>query len=116
MEKIDNIKKEIYLTRGDSMTLKFSAKNEEGEEYEMQEGDILKFAVKNSYDDENPLIVIESNDCYIDILPEHTENMDVKKYVFDVQLNLANGNVKTIIGRTKTLKPTFTLWEEVNRP
>ena len=116
MRKIDNVKKEIYLTKGDSFPLKFTARNKETQEpYILQPGDIVRFAVKKTYKDPDPLFYIDSDTYYITIEPEHTEDLQAGKYVFDVQLTFADGEKFTYIGETDTVKPKFILWNEVAR-
>lgn len=119
MLNIDSEKMLIELTRGDTANIVFSAKTEEGEDYEPVANDKLKFAVAKKVGAE-PLFEIENemtDDAErfwnIEIKPEHTEALKFADFVFDVQLETADGQVDTIIGKTDTLSPTFRVWGEV---
>ena len=116
---IDTEKMLIELTRGDTANIVFSAKTEEGEDYEPVATDRLKFAVAKKvgadslFEIEN--VMEDDADAFwnIGIKPEHTETLKFSGYVFDVQLATADGQVDTIIGKTDTLSPTFRVWGEV---
>lgn len=113
MLKIDETTFAISMTRGDNVTLTFSAIDDEGHLYEMQEGDTIKFTVRKKLELDK-LIEIVSDNWDIDILPEHTKSLEFGKYYYDVQLNMANGWIETIIGFTDEIKPIFTIWKEVS--
>lgn len=109
----------IAATRGDSVSIVFSAKDSEDNDYDPVAGDKLTFAVAkkvgadpifsitNEYDgvDEDAFWTIE-------IEPEHTESMKFADYVWDIQLETSSG-VQTIIGKTDELSPKFRVWGEV---
>lgn len=102
----------IVATRGDTVKLFISLRDEEGNEYTPQEGDSIRFAMKEGYDDAEVLI---EKDIPIDTLllkidPEDTKGLpQPSQYVYDVQLTYANGEVDTFIDRAK-----FKLTEEVD--
>lgn len=118
MIKINAEKMQISLTRGDSATIEFSAKDEDGEIYEAQTGDELVFAVSKKYGGEHLFEVVNKYDLNpddfwnIEITPEMTKNMKFSDYYWDIQLTTPDG-VSTIIGQTDTLEPIFTVWGEV---
>lgn len=94
MFRIENDK--IYLTRGDSAG--FSVKLYDGEEeYELQPGDQLTFTVRKTV--YSPEIVIQKTltDIEVPIFPSDTNNLSFGDYVYDVQLNFANGDINTVI-------------------
>lgn len=85
---------DIYLTRGDTAVINFNLSN-----YELQDGDTVLLTVKQSVDTadiafqkvldkETNQFVIEHND---------TKNLPYGKYVYDIQLTTAQGQVYTII-------------------
>ena len=51
----------------------------------------------------------------IAIVPEHTAEMKSGDYVWDVQIENADGTITTIIGETDTLNPLFHVWGEVTQ-
>ena len=101
----------ITVTRGDTVKLLIRLYDYEGIEYIPQEGDSIRFAMKEDYNDPEPLI---EKDIPIDtrilrIDPEDTKNLpQPSSYVYDIQITYANGEVDTFIDRAK-----FKLTEEV---
>lgn len=95
----------IELTCGDSAKFSVSARDKNGELYEFQVGDKLKFTVKGSQkkNDDNVLVEIETlvqevgEHCDIEFSPEDTKGLDFKKYWYDIQLTKVSGWVETII-------------------
>ena len=93
---------DISMIRGDSEAIKVSCRNESGVDVPFAEGDIVYFTVKKSpYTEEKILqkIVTEFTDgvALITIFPEDTRELKPGAYYYDIQLNRANGQVKTII-------------------
>lgn len=100
----------IFLTRGD--TLKVTVKILQGEEeYTPQEGDSVRFALKKTTSDEEPLILrdIPTDTLVLKLNPEDTKGLDFGKYKYDIELTKANGDVDTFIG-----PEWFILTEEVH--
>lgn len=95
----------ITLTCGDSALIGVSAKDKDGELYEFEVGDTIKFTVKATAKktDDNVLVeksvsVDESTDVVNVMLePNDTKSLDFKKYYYDIQLIKVNGWVDTII-------------------
>ena len=90
---------EIKLTRGDSLILNFTiTKNDE--EYVPQEGDIVRFALKQQIPDDEPLILKNADIATqtITLLPSDTKNLAFGTYVYDIELTTADGYVDTFIG------------------
>jgi len=103
----------ISMIRGDSEAIKVSCRNESGVDFHFAEGDIVYFTVKRStYTEEKILqkIVTEFTDgvALITIFPKDTRELKTGIYYYDIQLNRANGQVKTIIPPSK-----FTINAEV---
>lgn len=126
MFKVDPENMIIYLTRGDSASIVFSAKDELGEQYHPTQYDRLTFSVAKKLG-ENPLIEIinemsddEEKFWTIDIETDDTKHLNFGKYNFDVQLEMRNSYsgdleaVNTIIGKTDDITPYFILWGEIS--
>ena len=113
---VDNNK--ITLTRGDTLRVKISMKKGE-EPYEPVAGDSLRFALKHpdlttdkgNFKDVEPLILkdIPTSSLVLTLNPEDTKNLKFGKYVYDIELTMADGAVDTFI----TAAP-FILTEEVH--
>lgn len=97
----------ITLTRGDTFRAKISILYPDDTEYEPQEGDTVRFALKQNIKDPIPLIKKEVpiDSMVLTLNPEDTKLLDYGKYIYDVQLTKANGDVDTFI-TTATLKLT----------
>lgn len=102
---------DIILTRGDTLLLKIKM-IKQGTEYIPQEGDSIRFAMKNRYSDPDQDVVLVKNipidTLILEIQPEDTKNLPMRsKYVYDIQFTDLNGRVDTFI------KGTLTIEEEV---
>lgn len=89
----------ISLTRGDTFVAQISITDSDGNPYTPSEGDSVRFAMKASYTDPKPLLV---KDIPIDTLklilePADTKDFAFGKYVYDIQLTKATGEVDTFI-------------------
>lgn len=121
MLKIDDDKKLIEMTRGDTANIVFSAKKDDGTTYNATTNDELVFAVGKKYGDElwhikNEYNVTPSTFWTITIPPSQTSDMKFGDYWFDVQLTHHDSGVEevdTIIGKTDEISPTFRLWGEI---
>lgn len=103
----------ISMIRGDTETIKISCRDRSGADIPLAEGDIVYFTVKrNTNTEEKTLqkIVTEFTDgvALINIFPKDTRELKTGVYYYDIQLNRANGQVKTIIPPSK-----FIINEEV---
>lgn len=102
----------ITLTRGDTLVVKVSITQKDGDiPYIPSGSDKVRFAMKEKYTDEEPLLV---KDIPIDTMelvlnPEDTKKLPFGKYVYDIQLTTSSGVVDTFI-----TKSTFKLTEEVD--
>ena len=93
----------IYLTRGDTFMAQVNINKPNNEPYEPMEGDSIRFAMKQTYDDVNPLLV---KDVPIDTMklrldPNDTKLLPFGTYVYDIQLTKATGEVDTFISKGK---------------
>jgi len=89
----------IQITRSDtayfSLTL-YSDINKK-EKYELQEGDCIKFTVKKNVREKEILIEKISYKNSIKIESTDTKEMNFGKYVYDMQIIFANGDINTVI-------------------
>lgn len=116
-----NINTETYLielTRGDSATIIFGAKDAQGNNYIPVAGDELKFAVAKKVG-ADPIFEVANTmdgdaDAFwtINIPASVTIDMKFTDYAYDVQLK-SGSSVTTIIGQTDSITPTFRVWGEV---
>lgn len=92
----------IRLTRGDTAKLTVPIENDlDNSSYVMDEHDTLTFTIKKSVKDNENLVqkvVTGSNNFHIK--PEDTDSLPFGKYVYDVQLTTAGGDVYTVIEPT----------------
>ena len=97
MYKIDGTT--ITLTRGDSFYVQVVMKNEDKTDYTPQPGDSVRFALKKRYQDAEPLILkqIPTDTLILHLIPEDTKELPFGKYVYDIELTKANGDVDTFI-------------------
>ena len=101
---------EITLTRGDTFKTIIKVLNQDGEDFQPQNGDVVRFAMKKKYKDEKPLLVkiLDNEDLLLELTPEDTKSLNYGYYVYDVEITLSNGEVYTVIDRA-----TLRLTEEV---
>lgn len=97
MYKIDG--STITLTRGDSFYATVEIKNANGTAYTPQEGDTVRFALKEYYNDSEPTILknIPTDSLVLYLAPEDTKDLEFGSYVYDIELTKANGDVDTFI-------------------
>lgn len=116
-----NINTETYLielTRGDSASIIFGAKDAQGNNYIPVSGDELKFAVAKKVGADPIVEVANTMDgdaesfWTINIPASVTSDMKFADYAYDVQLK-SGSSVTTIIGQTDSITPTFRVWGEV---
>lgn len=104
----------ISMIRGDSETINVSCKNDSGIKVHLVEGDMIYFTVKTSPNTEKKTlqkVVTEfvDGEAAIEIFPADTQSLNAGSYFYDIQLNRANGQVKTIIPPSRfAVKPEVT--------
>ena len=92
----------ITLVRGDTVEIPITIRLRNGEEYVPSEGDVIRFALKDKYDDNTPVLIrkVLPNDTLI-LRLESCETKEImarkKPYVYDVELTTANGYVDTVV-------------------
>ena len=92
----------ITLVCGDTVEIPVTIRLRNGEEYIPSEGDVIRFALKDKYDDNTPVLIrkVLPNDTLI-LRLESCETKEImarkKPYVYDVELTTANGYVDTVV-------------------
>ena len=99
----------ITLTRGDTLYLTVLMEKN-GASYSPVEGERVRFALKKSIDDEEPLILkdIPIDSMILKLLPEDTKTLDYGSYKYDIEYTSVDGDVDTFIGPAN-----FNITEEV---
>ena len=99
----------IQLTRGDTARLTVTITNDNGEAYEIQNGDKLTLTLKKTVKDAEPVMTktITGTDIF-HIEPSDTSGLSFAKYKYDVELTTFDGDVYTVIPPS-----TFEILEEV---
>lgn len=96
----------ITLTRGDSMTLKLTLKKG-GDDYEIQEGDSIRFAMSKYYLGEDGYELIKEKTIPTDTLELSLSAEDTKveprEYNYDIQMSHQDGTIDTFISSTITI-------------
>lgn len=104
----------IILTRGDSLVTNVTIYDDSGEIYTPGENDVIRFALKKSYDDDDTIILKE---IPTDTMVLRLESSDTKKlqqpasYVYDVQLTIDDGSAEGFV--TTFISGKFVTKEEV---
>lgn len=105
----------MLLTRGDTARFKVGGIMNYAcnppEPYTILPTDTLEFSVKKNVKDSEPLIhKLVYGDNPFHILPADTKDLSFGRYVYDIQLTTADGDVYTV---TALEPPTFELLKEV---
>lgn len=92
----------ITMTRGDTVRIQVAI-DIDGEEYTPQEGDVVRFAAKKAWTDEEPciLITIPNDTLILTIEPNDTKELEFGAYNYDLQITFANGDVATFVTKAK---------------
>lgn len=99
---------EITLIRGDTLIMKVNIKFQD-EDYVLQEGDVVRFAMKHKYKDPDDKVlinkVIPNDNLLLVIKPEDTKELKMRKrYVWDIELTDRYGRKDTFLTGTLMLK------------
>lgn len=91
----------IYLTRGDTLTLVLTL-TKDGEAYEVDPDDSIRFAISTGYEGEVAYNLIHEQPVPIDTLQftvasSVTKTLDYKAYNYDVEITHPDGAVDTVI-------------------
>lgn len=101
----------IRLTRGDTLAVAVGLWNADGTEYEPSAGDVIRFALKQDYAQDTPIlnIIIPNDTQILTINPNDTKDLAFGNYVYDIELTKEDGTVDTFIAEA-----TFTVAPEVH--
>lgn len=93
----------ISMVRGDTAKIVIAINDSEGNEYTPVEGDIIRFAAKRSYHDTEPIIykVIPNDTLLLWIEPQDTKTLPFGKYIYDIEITFADGDVDTFIANAE---------------
>lgn len=92
----------ITMTRGDSLLVFLDLENSDGTTYEPNEGDYIRFAVKKTFDDSVPPILVKeipTDTMKLILDPEDTKQLAYGQYRYDIQITTSDGFVDTFIDR-----------------
>lgn len=108
----------IRLTRGDTAFFAVDIVREMSdgstEAYELAEGDRITFSAKRPGAPGVILQITQTGDSVIRLRPEDTKHLPPGRYMYDVQLDTAAGEVYTVIGPDGThAVPEFEILPEV---
>lgn len=89
---------DVELTRGDTARISVNIFDNDGNPYEIQNGDKLDLTLKKTVKDAEAVMSkqIEGINTF-HIEPKDTADLEFKKYVYDVQLTTSEGDVYTVI-------------------
>lgn len=100
MFTVSNLDNRIKVIRGDTGILDLTLDN-----YQLKDGDKVYFTVKKDYASEESLIFKEvtsfSDGKAKFIFTKEDTNLEIGTYLYDVQCNLADGRVDTVITASK---------------
>lgn len=101
---------DIYLTRGDTAYIGLNLTDSNGEEFNGTMEDTVILSVKKEINEEKVYAFQVSVPFGVDIkiLPEHTKNLEYGRYYYDIQINMANGDIFTVVE-----KAVFNITQEV---
>ena len=89
----------IYLTRGDSASIKLSITDSIGSDYEAVAGDKIYFRLKRTVFGSTLVLVkeIAPSTLTLEFSPNDTARLDFATYRYEVELAAANGSMFTVI-------------------
>lgn len=96
----------IHLTRGDTLIANLEIKRDD-ETYIPAAGDVIRFAMKKDYKDEEPLILktIDNNEMVLRLDSSDTKSLEFGEYVYDIQITMEDGTVDTFISDVFIVEP-----------
>ena len=101
MLKIKN-NTELYLTRGDSVQMQITIIDASGDPYTPETGDVIRFALKKTYQSAEPEILktLNNNNLVLTLTPEETKEQEIlrKEYIvaFRAQIRGQLDNIKYV--------------------
>lgn len=96
---------EDELIRGDSAVIEFSLSDDDGKDIILSDIDTLILTARD-YADGNILFSkvkedfrCEGNNYSVEILPEDTQELSLKEFVYDIEITLTDGTRGTLLGK-----------------
>lgn len=93
--------KTIRMTKGDTLEVPVNIMTKEGLVYIPAAGDVIRFAMKKTYEDDEPLILktIPNDTLILRLESAETKDLEVSKipYVYDIELTTVTGTVDTFL-------------------
>ena len=95
---INNRTKKITLVKGDTLRMQIEI-IVDNEIYVPTANDVIRFAMKRSYDDSSVLVekVIPNDTLILKLDSSDTKRLTSGKYVYDIEITFINGDVDTFI-------------------
>lgn len=95
---INNRTKKITLVKGDTLKVQIEI-IVDNEVYTPDANDVIRFAMKRSYDDSNVLVekVVPNDTLILKLDSSDTKRLTSDKYVYDIEITFTNGDVDTFI-------------------
>lgn len=90
----------IIMTRGDTLLTDVTIYDEDGNVYTPGEDDVVRFALKKEYTDENVLIqkVIPNDTMILRVESSETKMLDQPAtYVYDIQITIDDGTSEGLV-------------------
>ena len=102
----------LSMVRGDTEAIKVSV-TEDGSARPLVEGDTVYFTVKRTLNTtekslQKTITSFTDGAAVINISASDTSSLAFGDYLYDIQINLADGTVKTVVQSTLTLLPEVT--------
>lgn len=88
---------QIILTRGDTMLIRLSLKNDDGTQYIPTATDKIYFRLKKHATYPEILIEKQLSDMILELVPEDTINLDFGAYRYEIELVTEDGRHYTVI-------------------
>ena len=93
---------DVYMRKGDTEAVNVNVTGVDGEKVDLVDGDIIHLTIKLRDSDTNKILqksVTEfvNGEALITIYPEDTKELDIRSYVYDIQLTRGNRYIKTIV-------------------
>ena len=96
----------IVLTRGDTLITTLNITDADGNEYIPDPSDKIRFALKEDFDDDLPILYKEISTDTMELRLDSSDTKKLKQsatYVYDIEITYGDGIVNTIItGKLKT--------------
>ena len=112
-------KQKITIVRGTTMAFAVAITDEEGEPYELESGEVLRFGIKKRANDAEYIKVLEATAASVDpegaypfaLAPSDTINLPFGTYSYDVGLQSGTAYYNIIPASDFVIATNITKWE-----